>query len=64
MSDKYSELQHQHYELWKKFEKTDSMKRRYELREQQDIINDQMNDFYKLSEWNGEYLNGKEAEKD
>lgn len=48
ISDKYNELSKQRKELWKKYQKTDSKKKEYELREQVDKLDKQINDFYSL----------------
>ena len=64
VSDKYDELTKQHDEIWNKYEKTDSNKEKSGLRKQLGIINKQIKDLCELGEWNGEYLNGTEAEKD
>lgn len=55
VSDKYDELSKQREELWKKCLRTDSKKEEYELREQVRKLDDQINDFYELDEWKGEY---------
>ena len=55
VSEKYNELSKQRKELWKKYQKTDSKKKAHELREQVRKLDDQINDLYKLGEWNGEY---------
>ena len=55
VSDKYDELSKQREELWKKCQRTDSKKEEYELREQVRKLDDQINDFYELGEWKGEY---------
>ncbi len=55
ISDKYGELTKQRKELWKKSQRTDSKKEEYELMKQVRKLDDQINDFYKLGEWKGEY---------
>lgn len=55
VSDKYDELSKQREELWKKCQRTDSKKKESELREQVRKLDDQINDFYELGEWKGEY---------
>ena len=55
MSDKYKELTKQRDELCKKCQTTDSKKEDYELRKQVRKLDDQINDFYELGEWKGEY---------
>ena len=55
VSNKYEELTKQREELWKKCQKTDSKKKESELREQVRKLDNQINDFYKLGEWKGEY---------
>ena len=55
VSDKYEELTKQRDELWKKCQKTDSKKEEHELRKQVRKLDDQINDFYELGEWKGEY---------
>lgn len=55
MSDKYKELTKQRDELWKKCQSTDSKKEDYELRKQVRKLDDQIDDFYELDEWKGEY---------
>lgn len=62
VSEKYIELSKQRDELWKKYQRTDSKKKEYELRGQVRKLDDQINDFYELNEWSGEYYD-KEAEK-
>ena len=55
VSDKYNELSKQRDELWKKCQKTDSKKEEHELRKQVKKLDDQIDDFYGLDEWKGEY---------
>ena len=55
VSDKYKELTKQRDELWKKCQSTDSKKEDYELRKQVRKLDDQIDDFYELDEWKGEY---------
>ena len=55
VSDKYNKFSKQREELWKKCQKTDSKKEESELRKQVRKLVDQINDFYELSEWKGEY---------
>lgn len=55
VSDKYNELSKQREELWKKCQRTDSKKEDYELTKQVRKLDDQINDFYELDEWKGEY---------
>jgi rRNA maturation protein Nop10 len=55
VSDKYNELTKQREELWKKCQRTDSKKEDCELRKQVRKLDDQINDFYELGEWKGEY---------
>ena len=55
VSDKYNELSKQRKELWKKCQRTDSKKREAELREQVSKLDRQIDSFYWLDEWNGEY---------
>ena len=55
MSDKYNELTKQREELWKKCQRTDSKKKEAELREQVRKLDNQINSFYELDEWKGEY---------
>ena len=58
MSDKYEELTKQRDELWKKCQRTDSKKKEFELREQVEKLNKQINDLYELGEGKGEYCYG------
>ena len=53
VSDKYNELSKQRKELWEKCQRTDSKKKEYELEEQVRNLDNQINDFYELSEWKG-----------
>lgn len=55
MSDKYEELTKQRNELWEKYLRTDSKKKEAELREQVRKLDKQINSFYWLDEWKGEY---------
>lgn len=55
VSDKYKELTKQRDELWKKCQTTDSKKEDYELRKQVRKLDYQIDDFYELDEWKGEY---------
>ena len=55
VSEKYNELTKQRKELWKKCQRTDSKKKESELREQVRKLDNQINDFYELGEWKGEY---------
>ena len=55
VSDKYNELYKQRDELWKKCQRTDSKKEEFELMNQVKKLDDQINDFYELCEWKGEY---------
>lgn len=55
ISDKYNELSKHREELWKKCQRTDSKKKESELIEQVRKLDDQINDFYCLNEWQGEY---------
>ena len=55
VSDKYEELIKQRDELWKKCQKTDSKKKESELREQVRKLDKQIDSFYWLDEWKGEY---------
>ena len=55
VSDKYNELTKQREELWKKCQRTDSKKEEFELMKQVRKLDDQINDFYELGEWKGEY---------
>lgn len=59
VSDKYNELTKQRKELWKKCQRTDSKKKEAELREQVRNLDNQINGFYLLDEWKGEYYNVK-----
>ena len=53
--DKYNELTEQRKELWKKCQRTDSKKKEAELREQVRKLDKQIDSFYWLDEWKGEY---------
>lgn len=55
VSDKYKELNKQRDELWKKCQATDSKKEDHELRKQVRKLDNQIDDFYELDEWKGEY---------
>ena len=55
VSDKYDELTKQREELWKKCQKTDSKKEDFELKEQVRKLDNQINGFYELDEWKGDY---------
>lgn len=55
VSDKYNELSKQREDLCKKCRRTDSKKEDSELREQVRKLDDQIDDFYELGEWEGEY---------
>ena len=55
ISDKYKELSKQRDELWRKCRRTDSKKKEFELREQIGKLDKQINGFYWLDEWKGEY---------
>lgn len=55
VSEKYDKLTKQRDELWEKCQRTDSKKKESELREQVMELDNQINDFYKLGEWKGEY---------
>lgn len=55
VSNKYNKLSKQRDELWKKCQRTDSKKKESELREQVEKLDKQINDFYELGEWKGEY---------
>lgn len=55
VSDKYKELPKQREELWMKSQRTDSKKEAFELEEQVRKLDKQINSFYWLDEWNGEY---------
>lgn len=55
VSDKYNELSKQRDKLWKKYRRTDSKKKEFELREQVGKLDKQINGFYWLDEWKGEY---------
>ena len=55
VSNKYNELSKQREKLWKKCQRTDSKKRESELREQVRKLDKQIDSFYWLDEWKGEY---------
>ena len=55
VSNKYNKLSKQRDELWKKCQRADSKKKESELREQVEKLDKQINDFYELGEWKGEY---------
>ena len=55
VSDKYEELTKQRDELWKRCQRTDSKKKESELRNYVKKLDDQIDDFYGLDEWKGEY---------
>lgn len=55
VSGEYEELNKQREELWMKCQKTDSKKKEFELMKQVRELDKQINDFYELSEWKGEY---------
>ena len=55
VSDKYNELSKQRKELWNKCYRTDSKREESKLKEQVRDLDDQINDFYELNEWKGEY---------
>ena len=55
VSDKYKKLYKLREELWKKCQRTDSKKEESELRNHVRKLDDQINDFYELCEWKGEY---------
>lgn len=55
VSDEYNGLTKKRKELWEKCKRTDSKKKESELREQVGKLDDQINDFYELGEWKGEY---------
>lgn len=55
VSEKYNELTKLREELWKKCQRTDSKKKEHELRKQVIKLDDQINGFYELGEWKGEY---------
>lgn len=54
-SGEYNELTRQRERLWNKCRRTDSKREESELREQVRKLDDQINDFYELGEWKGEY---------
>ena len=51
----YNELSKFRQELWKKCQRTDSKKEEIELLKKVRKLDDQINDFYELSEWEVEY---------
>ena len=53
--DKYEELIKQRGNLWNKCRRTDSKREESKLREQVRDLDNQINDFYELNEWKGEY---------
>lgn len=55
ISEKYNELTKQRKKLWEKCQRTDSKKKEFELREQVGKLDKQIDSFYWLDEWNGEY---------
>lgn len=55
VSDKYNELYKQREDLWQRCQRTDSKKEESELRKQVRKLDDQIDDFYELDEWKGEY---------
>lgn len=55
VSGEYEELTKQREELWMNCQKTDSKKKEFELMKQVRELDKQINDFYELSEWKGEY---------
>lgn len=55
VSDEYNGLTKKRKELWEKCQRTDSKKEESELRKQVRKLVDQINDFYELGEWKGEY---------
>ena len=55
VSGEYEELTKQREKLWEKCRKTDSKKEEFELMKQVRKLDDQINDFYELGEWKGEY---------
>lgn len=55
VSDEYNGLTKKRKELWEKCQRTDSKKKESELREQVGKLDNQINDFYELGEWKGEY---------
>lgn len=55
VSDKYEKLTKQRDELWERCRRTDSKKKESELREQVGKLDKQINSFYWLDEWKGEY---------
>ncbi len=55
VSEKYDALTKRCEDLWKKCQRTDSKKEESELRMQVRKLDNQINDFYELGEWKGEY---------
>lgn len=55
VSDEYNGLTKKRKELWEKCQRIDSKKKESELREQVSDLDNQINDFYELGEWKGEY---------
>lgn len=55
VSEKYKELSKQRDELWKKCQKTDSKKETSKLSKQVSDLDVKINEFFELSEWEGEY---------
>ena len=55
VSDKYNELYKQREDLWQRCQRTDSKKEESELRKQVRKLDDQIDGFYELDEWKGEY---------
>ena len=53
--EKYNELSKQREKLWEKCQRTDSKKKESELREQVGKLDKQIDSFYWLDEWKGEY---------
>lgn len=55
VSGEYNELTKQRERLWNKCRRTDSKREELKLKEQVRDLDDQINDFYELNEWKGEY---------
>lgn len=55
VSDKYNELTKQRERLWNKYRRTDSKREESKLKEQVRDLDNQINDFYELGKWKGEY---------
>ena len=55
VSDEYNGLTKKRKELWEKCQRTDSKKKESELREQVGKLDKQIDSFYWLDEWKGEY---------